>query len=117
MQYSHSDGSPPHLLLADASGTVRLATQGRGVVGAVSVPAPLRTRRCDIKPSCRRVLSALITADVNGLTAVQLAHPTIAGLDYRKRVSELRKVGYLIDSRSIPGKPYNRYVLYGRAYE
>ena len=41
-KYEHtiSNIEPPHLPLADASGTVRLAPQGRGVVGAVSVPAP-----------------------------------------------------------------------------
>jgi len=34
-----------------------------------------------MKPSCRRVLAALIDAHVYGLTAVQLAHPSIAGRD------------------------------------
>ena len=68
-----------------------------------------------MKPSCRRVLAALIDAHVYGLTAVQLAHPSIGGIDFRKRCSELRKDGYWIITVSIPGKPYSRYILQGEA--
>jgi len=72
-------------------------------------------RRFAIKPSTRRVLSALIDAHVYGLTAVQLAHPSIGGLDFRKRISELRLEGkYPILSLPIEGKPYHRYILQGR---
>jgi hypothetical protein len=67
-----------------------------------------------MKPSCRRVLAALIDAHVYGLTAVQLAHPSIGGLDFRKRISELRLEGkYPILSLPIEGKPYHRYILQG----
>ena len=68
-----------------------------------------------IKPSARRVLSALAAANCNGLTAIQLAHPSIGGLDYRKRVSELRQAGYVVAADTIVGKPYRRYCLVGVA--
>jgi hypothetical protein len=68
-----------------------------------------------MKPSTRRVLAALVDAHVYGLTAVQLAHPTIGGIDFRKRCSELRKGGYHILSLPIEGKPYHRYILQGRS--
>jgi hypothetical protein len=73
-------------------------------------------RRFAIKPSTRRVLSALIDAHVYGLTAVQLAHPSIGGLDFRKRISELKlEGGYPILSIPIKGKSYHRYILQGEA--
>ena len=69
-----------------------------------------------MKPSTRRVLAALIDAHVYGLTAVQLAHPTIGALDWRKRLSELRREGkYNILTLPIEGKHYRRYVLTGRS--
>jgi hypothetical protein len=68
-----------------------------------------------MKPSCRRVLAALVDAHVYGLTAVQLAHPTIGGIDFRARLTELRKDGYALLSLPIPKKSYHRYVLTGRA--
>jgi hypothetical protein len=71
-------------------------------------------RRFAIKPSTRRVLAALIDAHVYGLTAVQLAHPSIGGLDFRKRISELKlEGGYPILSIPIKGKSYHRYILQG----
>lgn len=67
-----------------------------------------------LKPSTTRVLIALYNAHRKGLTAVQLASPRIGGLDYRKRVSELRKVNWIVTADTIPGKPYRRYRLVGR---
>jgi hypothetical protein len=67
-----------------------------------------------MKPQTQRVLQALSRAHHSGLTAVQLAHPGIGALDYRKRISEVRREGWTIDSLSIPGKPYNRYILRGK---
>ena len=72
-----------------------------------------------MKPSCRRILSALITADVNGLTAGQLSHPSIGGINFRKRCSELRKEGFNIIVIAWPSvvRPYRRYILQGRTNE
>lgn len=67
-----------------------------------------------MKPSTQRVLQALYDAHLHGLTAIQLSHPTIGALDYRKRVSEVRKDGWTIVSLRIEGKPYSRYFLMGR---
>lgn len=32
-------------------------------------------------------------------------------LDYRKRISELKRAGYAITSNRVPGKPWNQYQL------
>ena len=32
-------------------------------------------------------------------------------IDFRKRISELRRAGYLITSSRVPNKPYNAYRL------
>jgi hypothetical protein len=65
-------------------------------------------------PRCRKVLGALESAKKMGLAAIYLAQPHLGGLDYRKRCSELRQMGYDIRSYPIPKKPYNRYVLEGK---
>jgi len=65
-------------------------------------------------PTCRRVLNALESAQF-GLASTYLAQSHIGGLDYRKRISELRiKHGYKITTHPIPNKPFRRYVLEGR---
>lgn len=33
------------------------------------------------------------------------------GVDYRKRISELRRDGYPIEGERVPGKPFKRYYL------
>jgi hypothetical protein len=45
------------------------------------------------------------------MTAVDLARPEVAGLDYRRRIFELRKLGVPVLSDPVKGKPYNRYRL------
>src|SRR4030067_2871633 len=45
------------------------------------------------------------------MTAVDLARPEVAGLDYRRRIFELRKLGVPVLSDPVEGKPYNRYRL------
>ena len=45
------------------------------------------------------------------MTAVDLARPEAAGLDYRRRIFELRKLGIPVLSEPVEGKPYNRYRL------
>jgi hypothetical protein len=66
-----------------------------------------------MKPTCMRVLYAL-NSFPEGVPAVYLADPIIGGLDYRKRVSELRDLGYTVNTYPIPGKRYHRYRLEGR---
>ena len=44
-------------------------------------------------------------------SAVDLARPEIAGLDYRRRLTDLRKLGIPIVTEPIDGKPYHRYSL------
>jgi len=44
-------------------------------------------------------------------SAVDLARPEIAGLDYRRRLTDLRKLGIPIITEPIEGKPYHRYSL------
>ena len=44
-------------------------------------------------------------------SAVDLARPDIAGLDYRRRLTDLRKLGVPIVTEPIDGKPYHRYSL------
>ena len=65
-------------------------------------------------PRCQKVLTALESAKKLGLAAVYLAQPHIGGLDYRKRCSELRQLGYDIKSYPIKNRPYHRFVLEGR---
>lgn len=66
-------------------------------------------------PARDRVLLALRRAPVFGVSAVNLASPRIGGLDWRKRLSELRQMGYPIVSSPIRGKSYRRYRLEGEA--
>ena len=44
-------------------------------------------------------------------SAVDLARPDIAGLDYRRRLTDLRKLGIPIITEPIEGKPYHCYSL------
>lgn len=66
-----------------------------------------------MKPVTQRVLMALIDASKFGLKATELCHPSIGGIDFRKRVSELRPLGYTVNTYPIPGKPYKLYKLEG----
>ena len=44
-------------------------------------------------------------------TAVELARPEIAGLDYRRRLTDLRVLGIPILNEPIEGKAFHRYSL------
>ena len=66
-----------------------------------------------MKPSCQRVLIELIDEGRHGVSATRLCNPSIGGIDFRKRVSELRSLGYTVNTYPIDGKPYRRYVLEG----
>lgn len=60
-----------------------------------------------LKPSALRLLEQFRRRPV--LTAVECMNA--AGLDWRKRISELRRAGYEIGSAHIEGKAYHRYRL------
>jgi len=45
------------------------------------------------------------------VSAVRLAQPDCGGLAARTRISDLRKEGYIIDSRRVEGKSYYEYRL------
>lgn len=66
-------------------------------------------------PARDRVLLALKRAPVSGVSATTLASPRIGGLDWRRRLSELRQMGYEINGYPIKGKSYRRYRLEGEA--
>jgi len=44
-------------------------------------------------------------------TAVDLCRPEIAGLDYRRRISDLRALGVPVLGEPIDGKPYHAYTI------
>jgi hypothetical protein len=44
-------------------------------------------------------------------TAVDLCRPEIAGLDYRRRISDLRDMGIPVRGEPVDGKPYHRYSI------
>lgn len=57
-----------------------------------------------LKPSTRRVLSALTAAGERGLTTAQLCQPGVGGVRFGARVLELRSVGFTIAaSQERPG--------------
>ena len=66
-----------------------------------------------MKPSAERVLRVLELHQERGVMATRLCSPLIGGIDFRKRISELRKLGYTITPHAIPGRPYKRYRLEG----
>jgi hypothetical protein len=66
-----------------------------------------------LKPSCQRVLIELIDEGRHGVSATRLCNPSIGGIDFRKRVSELRGLGYTVNTYLIPGRPYRLYKLEG----
>jgi hypothetical protein len=43
--------------------------------------------------------------------ATRLADPDVAGLDYRRRIHELRQLGVPVVNKPISGKPYDEYSL------
>lgn len=66
-----------------------------------------------MKPVTQRVLIALIDASKYGLKATELCHPSLGGIDFRKRCSEIRSYGYTVNTYPIPGRPYKLYKLEG----
>ena len=43
------------------------------------------------------------------IPAIVLAAPDVAGLDYRRRLSDLRDMGVIIEVSDIDGRPYKAY--------
>ena len=66
-------------------------------------------------PARDRVLLALKRSPVSGVSATTLCQPKVGGIDWRKRVSELRAMGYRIGTYPIKGRAYCRYRLEGEA--
>ena len=72
--------------------------------------------------ACLRVLRALKDAACGpwkGVSGITLSRPSIGGLDWGRRLRELRSgeyngVRYRIESERVPGKKYHRYFLKGR---
>ena len=60
-----------------------------------------------MKASCAVVLAKLLEKRPQFTTAKELAE--LGSFDYRKRLSELRRMGYVIERRSIPGRPYSEW--------
>lgn len=62
----------------------------------------------DVKTAAGRAFRHLLSFH---LTAVDLARPEIAGLDYRRRIYELRAMGIPIASDPVEGKPFRSYFI------
>jgi len=67
-----------------------------------------------MKPSAKLVFDYLLRNRHRAVPSTELAD--IPMLDYRKRISELRRAGYVITRQAVPGKPYMafRLVLMGQ---
>ena len=63
-----------------------------------------------MKPSAERILMYLRRNRDRAVPSVELVNNCYS-LDYRKRISELRRQGYLITSSRVDGKPYSAYRL------
>jgi hypothetical protein len=61
-----------------------------------------------MKPSAIKVLNYLVENYDRFVPSTELADNVC--LDYRKRISELRKHGYEIHRKPVPGKPYSAYM-------
>jgi len=62
-----------------------------------------------IKPSAQRILDHLRRNRHRAVPSTELMD--LPCIDFRKRVSELRRSGYVITTESVPGKPYGAYRL------
>jgi len=62
-----------------------------------------------MKDSAVRILEYLRRNQHRAVPSTELAD--LPCIDFRKRISELRRDGYVITRQSIPGKPYSAYRL------
>jgi hypothetical protein len=63
-----------------------------------------------MKPSAERILLYLRRNRDRAVPSVELMNNYYC-IDFRKRISELRRDGYLITSSRVDGKPYSAYRL------
>lgn len=67
------------------------------------------------KLTCRdRVFKRLLHAKCSPspwVPSTELCRPKIGGIDFRRRIHELRKAGFLIFARRVPGWTWNEYRL------
>ena len=63
-----------------------------------------------MKPSAERILLYLRSNRDRAVPSVELLNNCFC-IDFRKRISELRREGYVIASSRVEGKPYNAYRL------
>ena len=69
-----------------------------------------------MKPSAERILLYLRRNRDRAVPSTELCD-RCCSLDYRKRISELRKMGYIITSQPLRGRPYYAYRLVLEAQE
>ena len=69
-----------------------------------------------MKPSAERILVYLRNNRNRAVPAPEICNSCFS-LDYRKRISELKREGYVITSKRVQGKPYNAYRLILEAQE
>lgn len=62
-----------------------------------------------MKPSAERILNHLRANRHRAVPSTELAD--LPCLDYRKRLSELRRAGFVIARKPVPGKAYAAYQL------
>jgi hypothetical protein len=63
-----------------------------------------------MKPSALAILEHLRRNKHRAVPSPEISR-TCYSLDYRKRISELRRAGYVITRQPVPNKPYSAYRL------
>lgn len=62
-----------------------------------------------LKPSAERILDHLRRNRHRAVPSTELIE--LPCIDYRKRISEIRKAGYVITTESVPNRPFSAYRL------
>ena len=68
-----------------------------------------------MKPSTLKILSYLREHRHRFVTAKELAE--LGSFDYRKRLSEIRQSGIVLERRHVPGRPYSAWRIILEAQE
>jgi len=68
-----------------------------------------------MKPSALRILCCLRDNKHRFVTAKELAE--LGSYDYRKRLSEIRRAGFVLERRHVPGRPYSSWRIVLEAQE
>ena len=58
-----------------------------------------------MKPSAIKILTCLMDNRHRFVTAKELLN--LGSFDYRKRLSEIRREGFVLERRQVPGRPYS----------